>query len=112
MVVIISKRSKYSVSLSKTEKDPQCIYIITSPIDGLYNLLNCMKEVIVNLVLIITKLIIRGIMKLKFKYTDDLVNYLIKIEKYKTAVDYLFLPTRKKTKIDGSKHHTPLFICE
>ena len=39
-------------------------------------------------------------MKLKFKYTEDLVNYLIKIEKYKTALDYLFLPTRKKTKID------------
>lgn len=51
-------------------------------------------------------------MKLKFKYTDDLVNYLIKIEKYKTAVDYLFLPTRKKTKIDESKPHTPLFIYE
>ncbi len=38
-------------------------------------------------------------MKLKFKYTDDLVNYLIKIEKYKTALDYLFLPTREKQKL-------------
>ena len=46
---------------TKTDKDPQCIYIITSPIDGWYNLLNCMKGVIVNLVLIITKLIIREI---------------------------------------------------
>lgn len=38
-------------------------------------------------------------MKLKFKYTDDLVNYLIEIEKYKKALDYLFLPTRKKQKL-------------
>ena len=38
-------------------------------------------------------------MKLEFKYTNDLVNYLIKIEKYKTALDYLFLPTREKQKL-------------
>lgn len=35
-------------------------------------------------------------MKLDFKYTTSLVNDLIKIEKYKTALDYLFLPTRVK----------------
>ena len=38
-------------------------------------------------------------MKLMFKYTKDLVNYLLKIEKYKTALDYLFLPTREKQKL-------------
>ncbi len=38
-------------------------------------------------------------MKLKFEYTKDLVNYLLKIEKYKTALDYLFLPTREKQKL-------------
>lgn len=38
-------------------------------------------------------------MKLTFKYTNNLVNYLIKIEKYKTALDYLFLPTREKQKL-------------
>ena len=38
-------------------------------------------------------------MKLKFKYTKDLVNYLLKIEKYKTALDFLFLPTREKQKL-------------
>ena len=38
-------------------------------------------------------------MKLSFKYTNNLVNYLIKIEKYKTALDYLFLPTREKQKL-------------
>ena len=38
-------------------------------------------------------------MKLNFMYTNDLVNYLIKIEKYKTALDYLFLPTREKQKL-------------
>ena len=51
VVIITPKRSKYSVSLRKTGKDPQCIYIITSLIDGWYNLLNCMKGVIVNLVI-------------------------------------------------------------
>ena len=39
------------------------------------------------------------IMKFMFKYTKDLVNYLLKIEKYKTALDYLFLPTREKQKL-------------
>ena len=39
------------------------------------------------------------IMKLEFKYTNELVNYLIKIEKYKTALDYLFLPTRERQKL-------------
>ena len=38
-------------------------------------------------------------MKLEFKYTNELVNYLIKIEKYKTALDYLFLPTRERKKL-------------
>ena len=38
-------------------------------------------------------------MKLKFKYTKDLVNCLLKIEKYKTALDFLFLPTREKQKL-------------
>ena len=39
------------------------------------------------------------IMKLEFKYTNELVNYLLKIEKYKTALDYLFLPTRERQKL-------------
>ncbi len=39
------------------------------------------------------------IMKLEFKYTTDLVNSLLKIEKYKTALDYLYLPTREKQKL-------------
>ena len=39
------------------------------------------------------------IMKFMFKYTKDLVNYLLKIEKYKTALDYLFLPKKKKQKL-------------
>ena len=38
-------------------------------------------------------------MLLNFKYTDKLVNDLIKIEKYKTALDYLYLPTRTKQKL-------------
>lgn len=38
-------------------------------------------------------------MKLDFKYTNNLVNCLIKIERYKTALDYLFLPTREKQKL-------------
>lgn len=38
-------------------------------------------------------------MKLDFKYTNNLVDYLLKIEKYKTALDYLFLPTREKQKL-------------
>ncbi len=38
-------------------------------------------------------------MKLKFEYTNNLVNDLIKIEKYKTALDYLYLPTRVKQKM-------------
>ncbi|WP_027089419.1 Fic family protein [Thomasclavelia saccharogumia] len=38
-------------------------------------------------------------MKLQFQYTHELVNELIKIEKYKTALDYLFLPTRAKQKL-------------
>lgn len=37
--------------------------------------------------------------KLDFKYTKDLVNSLIKIEKYKTALEYLYLPTREKQKL-------------
>ncbi len=38
-------------------------------------------------------------MKLTFTYTNELVCYLLKIEKYKTALDYLFLPTREKQKL-------------
>lgn len=38
-------------------------------------------------------------MKLEFKYTNELVNSLLKIEKYKTALDYLLLPTREKQKL-------------
>ena len=38
-------------------------------------------------------------MKLEFKYTKGLVNSLIKIEKYKTALEYLYLPTREKQKL-------------
>ncbi len=38
-------------------------------------------------------------MKLTFKYTNALVNYLIRIEKYKTALDYLYLSTREKQKL-------------
>ena len=38
-------------------------------------------------------------MRLTFKYTTALVNYLIRIEKYKTALDHLFLPTREKQKL-------------
>lgn len=34
--------------------------------------------------------------ELKFKYTNDLVNDLIGIEKYKTQLEYLYLPTRIK----------------
>lgn len=35
-------------------------------------------------------------MKLEFKYTNELFNCLIKIEKYKIALYYLFLPTRER----------------
>lgn len=38
-------------------------------------------------------------MKLEFKYTDNLVNDLLKIEKFKTALEYLLLPTREKQKL-------------
>ncbi|HPX84298.1 MAG TPA: Fic family protein [Bacilli bacterium] len=38
-------------------------------------------------------------MKFHFKYTNNLVNYLLKIEKYKTSLDYLFLPTREKQRM-------------
>lgn len=34
-------------------------------------------------------------MRLKFEYTNKLVNYLLQIEKFKTSLDYLFLPTRE-----------------
>ncbi|WP_406617336.1 Fic family protein [Mycoplasmopsis adleri] len=36
---------------------------------------------------------------LSFKYTDELVNYLLEIEKYRSALNYLSLPTRSKQKI-------------
>ena len=35
-------------------------------------------------------------MKLEFKYTNNLLDFLLQIEKYKTVLDYLFLPTREK----------------
>lgn len=35
-------------------------------------------------------------MKLEFKYTNQLVNYLIKIENYRASLEYLYLPTRAK----------------
>lgn len=35
-------------------------------------------------------------MKLEFKYTNELVSYLLNIERYKTALEYLYLPTRTK----------------
>lgn len=38
-------------------------------------------------------------MKLEFKYTNNLLDFLLKIEKYKTVLDYLFLPTREKQKL-------------
>ena len=38
-------------------------------------------------------------MKLNFKYTNELVSYLLNIEKYKTALEYLYLPTRTKQKL-------------
>lgn len=38
-------------------------------------------------------------MKLSFEYTNDLVNELIKIEKYKSSLDFLSLPTRTKQKL-------------
>lgn len=38
-------------------------------------------------------------MKLDFKYTNSLVTYLLGIEKFKTALDYLYLPTREKQKL-------------
>lgn len=45
--------------------------------------------------------IIQGddIMNLKFKYTDKLVLSLLNIEKYNTALEYLYLPTRVKQKM-------------
>lgn len=38
-------------------------------------------------------------MKLEFKYTNNLLDFLLKIEKYKTVLDYLFLPTIEKQKL-------------
>ena len=38
-------------------------------------------------------------MKLDFKYKNELVSYLLNIEKYKTALDHLYLPTRTKQKL-------------
>lgn len=38
-------------------------------------------------------------MKLDFKYTNEIVTYLLRIEKYKTALDYCYLPTREKQKL-------------
>lgn len=36
---------------------------------------------------------------LSFKYTDELVNYLLEIEKYKSSLEFLSLPTRSKQRI-------------
>lgn len=38
-------------------------------------------------------------MNLDFKYNHKIVEYLIRIEKYKTALNYLYLPTRAKQKM-------------
>ena len=38
-------------------------------------------------------------MKLEFKYTNELVSYLLNIERYKTALEYLYLPIRTKQKL-------------
>lgn len=38
-------------------------------------------------------------MNLEFKYTNELVSYLLNIEKYKTALEYLYLSTRTKQKL-------------
>jgi len=38
-------------------------------------------------------------MNLNFTYTDNLVKDLLKIEKYKTALEYLYLPTREKQRL-------------
>lgn len=37
-------------------------------------------------------------MKLEFKYTNELVNSLLKIEKYKTALDYLLCYLQERSK--------------
>lgn len=38
-------------------------------------------------------------LELKFKYTDDIVNELMHIEKYVTNINNLYLPTREKQKL-------------
>lgn len=38
-------------------------------------------------------------MKFNFVYTNEIVSYLIKIERYKTALEYLYLPTRARQKM-------------
>ena len=38
-------------------------------------------------------------MKLNFTYTTNIIKYLMQIEKYKTALEYLMLPTRTKQKL-------------
>ena len=53
-------------------------------------------------------------MNLTFFYTHNLVNDLLKIEKFKTALEYLYLPTRAKQKLmyDAKlkKHTFPLVL--
>ncbi len=39
-------------------------------------------------------------MKFNFVYTNEIVDYLIKIERYKTALEYLYLPTRARQKMN------------
>ena len=46
----------------------------------------------------IIKMVIK--MKFSFVYTHEIINYLIKIERYKTALEYLYLPTRAKQKMN------------
>ena len=38
-------------------------------------------------------------MTLNFIYTKYIVKYLLEIEKYKTALDYLYLPTLEKQRL-------------
>ena len=44
-------------------------------------------------------------MNFNFKYTNNLVKSLIEIEKYKTALEYLYLPTREKQKLMYEAKH-------
>ncbi|MGI6360160.1 MAG: hypothetical protein ACOX02_03880 [Acholeplasmatales bacterium] len=39
-------------------------------------------------------------MTFNFVYTNEIVEYLIKIERYKTVLEYLYLPTRARQKMN------------